>query len=317
MVVGSMINSSSAILNITDQEDNDYSVEFDEIYATSGDLYFRIDGVGSLLEDSNFLDLFTGNTTTNCVDDGDGMTNCEPTVVDCADANETDCIVVDGEVTSTDTLSSGITDMIAGIVKAADKLWIRISTDVFDSTVKGYVDSTSSVTCVTDLISDVNKNSNSAIEIYNKYPFIKSTDKNVVISSKNNPVYQISIDSKNFTEYLNAIQNTELAKTLNKCMGWNNNAAVTESDVNKIVSKMPKIYAEVNSNKDFTRLYLESDINNGVASATIDLGLSYPTNVNVSEPVEYTNYEDFIRTLFSGIYSNVQPQSGTQATPAQ
>ena len=103
--------------------------------------------------------------------------------------------------------------------------------------------------------------------------------------------------------------NTELAKTLYSCMGWNSNATVTEEDVAKIVNAMPKFYTEVNSNDNFSRIYFEADISDGAATVTADLGLSYPTNVNVSEPVEYTDYQSFVQTLFTTMYSNVNSAS--------
>ena len=86
-------------------------------------------------------------------------------------------------------------------------------------------------------------------------------------------------------------------------MGWENNATVSKEDVSEITSQMPKVYAEVNNDNNFTRLYLESDINDGVATATIDLGFSYPSNVNVSEPVEYQDFSEFIQTLFKDMYN--------------
>lgn len=320
-VVGSMINTSSAVLTLTDRTNNDYSAKFEEIYAANGDLYFKMEGATDLLEDSHVLDLFTSSINSadvNCITDETGTTNCTTVEVeDCATADGTDCVatleesatseVTAGEgatvVAETPTLNSALTQTVMSIVEASDGIWLRLSTDdlsLTDST--GLVDN-SSISCVTNLVSDVNKNSNSAFDMYSKYPFIVSSDKNVLISSKQNPVYQISLDTKNFTNYINAISNTELAGTLYSCMGWQNNATVTESDVAKIVDAMPKIYAEVNSDNNFTRLYLESDINEGVAHATIDLGFSYPTNVNVTEPVEYTNYADLIQKLFSGMFN--------------
>ena len=307
-VVGSMINTSSAVLNITDQSDKDYSVEFEEIYVSDEDLYFKINKATELIEEDHFFDLFAPQSTdSKCIADESGETKCETEATDCIDADGTDCIVEDENVSTAggyNIINDSMTGVLVNLVEAADGKWIRISSDVLKQSSGIYMNSGSSITCVTDLVNDVNKNSNSAIEIYNKYPFINSTDKNVIIASKQNPIFQISLDSKNFTNYLNAIQNTELARSLNDCMGWGNNAAVTENDVSVVVNNMPDIYAEVDNNDNFTRLYLESDINNGAANVTIDLGFSYPTNVNVSEPVEYTNYEDLIQTLFTGIYDN-------------
>ena len=66
---------------------------------------------------------------------------------------------------------------------------------------------------------------------------------------------------------------------------------------------MPKIYAEVDGDNNFTRLYLTSNLNNGEGTMTIDLGFSYPTNVNVPEPEEYKNFSDVIQEIMSSMYS--------------
>ena len=269
-VVGSMINTSSAVVTLTDQSDKDYSARVDEIYAAHGDVFFKVEGVTALLEDSNLLNVMMGDTTGS--DDATTMNN-------------------------------QIMNTIVGVIEAADGVWLRVSLDDLQMTNSSGLLGSSNISCITDLVSDVNKNSNSAAEMYNKYPFITSTDKDIIVTAKQNPIYQISVDSKNFTNYVNAMQNTELAKSLYSCMGWNDNADVTEEDVEKVINAMPKVYAEVDHENNFTRLYLESDLNNGAANATIDLGISYPTNVNVTEPVEYTNYADFIQTLFTSMYN--------------
>ena len=217
------------------------------------------------------------------------------TIIDCGD-DETDCVESIEEV---DT--SGMTDAVIGVVKSAEGVWIRVSTDDLDLSGQSSLNN-STISCVTDLVNDVDKNSNSAAELYSKYPFIISSNENIPIASKQNPVYQVSLDSKNFTEFVNAIQNTEIAKSLYACMGWEKNLVVTEEDVEEVVAQMPKIYTEVSSDNNFTRLYLESDINDGVATATIDLGFGYPANINVSEPVEYKDYSEFIQEIFVNMY---------------
>lgn len=286
VMVGSMINTSSAVLTITDNDNKDYSVKFKEVYAESGDLYFEVEGASTALEESGLLDLYL------LALNGGGVTDC-----DIDSSGNTDC------TTSTSgTNNSAMSNAILGIVKSAEGVWIRLSTDDLNLSDSLSLDN-STTSCVADFVKDMNKNSNSAVEIYNKYPFVISSNENIPISSKQSPVYQVSLDSKNFTGFINAIQNTEMSKSLYSCMGWENNLIVAEEDVEQLVSKMPKVYTEVNSNNDFTRLYLETDINDGVATATIDLGISYPTNINVTEPVEYKDYSTFVQEIFSNMYN--------------
>ena len=353
IAVGSMVNTSTAVVTLTDRTDNDYSAKFNEIYAANGDLYFKLEGINDLFNNTQVIDLLSGSlmTTTeeqddlncvtdengvtnceaysaedalNCTTDENGVTNCEPyqVAVDCTDEG-TDCTQtttpsVDEDATPEQvfSLQDGLTNMTIYLIDAADGVWLRIPTDELHLTDGNDVLGSSAISCVTNLVDDVNKNSNSAAEMYNRYPFINSTDEKVPISSKSkNPVYQVSLDARNFTDYINAIGTTDLARTLYKCMGWKNNASVTDSDVSKIVDAMPKSYVEVDKDNNFTRLYIESDINNGAANAIIDLGFQYPSIINVSEPVEYTDYGVFIQTLFSSMF-NLNGQ-GTEGQPVE
>ena len=42
------------------------------------------------------------------------------------------------------------------------------------------------------------------------------------------------------------------------------------------------------------------------------LGFSYPSSVTVSEPVEYTDFKDFLETLFESMY-NTKSSTAPQA----
>lgn len=266
IMVGSMINTSSAVLTFTDNSDNDYSVEFEEVYAANDDLYFKIEGASDAIKNSGILNLMGG------VDTDDEDTAAE-------------------------------LDAVIGLAKSAEGVYLRISSDEMNALKQQSVGNESSMSCVTDLVSNLDKNTNSAIQLYSKYPFIASTDKNIPIASKQNPIYQIWVDSEQFYGYATEMQNTQIAQSLYECMGLEDNVTITEEDIEAFTSKMPKVYAEVNADNNFTRLYFESDISNGAATATVDLGFSYPTNINVSEPVEYTDFSEFLQTIFKSMYS--------------
>lgn len=300
IMVGSMINTSSAVLSITDKNDKDYSMTFEEIYAANGDLFFKLTDAKKAIEESGILNLTNSTTpTTNCIEDESGATNCETAIIepDCAvDGESDDCAVVE----DTDA-GSLINDALLSVIESIDGVYLRISSEEMDL-VKNQTTGDSDISCVTSLVSNLDKNTNSAVQFYNKYPFIKSSNERIPVASKQNPIYQIWLDDENFAYYVNEMQNTEIAQSLISCLNWDNKVSITEEDVANITSGMPKIYAEVNENYDFTRLYMESDINDGAATATIDLGFSYPNNVNVSEPVEYKDFSEYIQTLFKSMY---------------
>ena len=305
IMVGSMINTSSAVLTFTDKNDKDYSMSFEEIYAANGDLFFKLTDAKKVIEELGALSLMNGTTpTTNCIEDESGATNCETPIVttDCtAEGESEDCVTAE---TTTDTtgVSALADNALISVIDAIDGVYIRLSSDEM-SLLKNQTAGNSDISCVTDLVSNLDKNTNSAIQLYNKYPFIQSSNEKIPVAMKQNPIYRIWLDDENFTNYVNEMQNTEIANSLFSCLKWNNKVTISKEDVTNITSKMPDIYAEVNANNEFTRLYLESDINDGEATATIDLGFSYPNNVNVSEPVEYKDFSEFIQTIMKSMYN--------------
>ena len=67
---------------------------------------------------------------------------------------------------------------------------------------------------------------------------------------------------------------------------------------------MPTIYAEIDGNDNFARLYLDSTIGDEV-EMVVDLGFSYPDNVNATEPEEYKNFSDVIQEIFLGMSGDI------------
>lgn len=313
IMVGSMINTSSAVLTFTDRKDNDYSVKVEEIYANNNNLFFKIEGAADAIKESELLNLSTDNSSqqTNCIEDASGNTNCETPIISVECEDDADCAAT-GEVQSDigEEIGGLLSDVIVSIIEGIDGTYIRVSAEDLNL-VGGNIEGGSKISCVTDLVANLDKNSNSTIQLYNKYPFISSTSDGVIVASKQNPIYKISLDSKNFTNFVNGISNTDLSSKIYSCLDLDDAVRITEEDIDNIVNKMPKIYAEVNADNNFTRLYLESDVNDGAGSATIDLGFSYPTSINVSEPVEYKDFKDAIQTFLSDMYKLEQSEASS------
>ena len=297
LMMGSNINTSAAIVTLATEDGQNYSVEFDEVYAANGDLYFKIDGALAALEDSGLLELMTdAEPTTNCIGDESGLTNCAYTdVVDCT--GDEDCVVEEEIVSpSGSSLSSGI----LSIVEIVDGEWIRVSTEELGTMTDGNM-LNSNFSCVSDLVNDINTNSNSAIELYNKYPFYGSVSENLTVSSKANPIYKLVLDENNFTNYVNSINNAILTNDLYSCLGWEGNVNITTEDAAKMAASLPDMYVEVDDNYNFTRFYSQTEIESG-AEILIDLSFTYPTNVNVSEPVEYVDFADVVQAIMMSMF---------------
>ncbi len=296
IMVGSMINTSSAVLTFTTFENKDYSVKFNEIYAADGNIYFKVDGATAALEDSGILDLIFAPTVQDCSDeitDCSGVAECE--TGDCVETLTDETLDAD-----TKAETSGIID----IVEVVDGVWIRVSSDSLSSTDDSSILKESPISCVTDFVTTISKNFNVTADLYNKYPFITSTTKDVIIPSKNSQVYLIGVDNEKLAGFLKAMQNPDLVDDLCICLGYDDS-----EELDEVLNDLPKVYAEINGDNNFSRLYLESELDDGAATLTIDLGFEYPSNVNVTEPVDYTDFTEVIQQFFSGFYelSDTEP----------
>lgn len=328
LMTNSMINTSTAIVTLSIANMPDVSFEFDEVYAESGDLYLKLDGATGALEDSGLLQLLAAPQPVvepvDCLDDEEGCVLTE--VVDCADGEEdclagpvlgeveildaTNCVNGDADSDATNCvkpetefdsdLAESLTPLL-GIIETIDGEWLRISTDEM-SMLSGDMLNDSDVSCITDLVSSIDTNSSSAADLYGKYPFITSSSENLNVASKNDPIYKISVDDEAFANFVNGIDNANLSQSLYSCLGWENKVSITATDVNEITANFPVIYAEVDDNHNFTRLYLESDTDDADATMVIDLSFRYPTTVNVVEPDEYMDFSEVIQAIFSSMY---------------
>ena len=309
----SLLNSSTAEVVLTMNSGEELSFQFDEVYAESGDLYFKLDGASTMLQNINLFELFTvsnGSKQTNCITDESGETNCvEPIVLDCEieDGCEPELIeeVVVEEIVEEAPIDqselSEIQSMLANVISIIDGEWIKVSMDEL-SELSGGVALESDLSCMVNLVDSINTNSNSSAELYNKYPFLSSTTEDVTIVNKLNPVNRVLIDSTAFANFINGIKNSNLTEDFYNCIGADNNVEVTSEDIEEIINEFPPIYVEVDKDNNFSRLYLESEIEDSEMEVKIDLSFTYPKNINVSEPVEYSNFSDKIQEIFMSIY---------------
>ena len=267
----SLMNSSVANVTMNFENGNSASFEFDEAYAANGDLYFKLSGLTNAMED------YTA-----------AMQNAEP---------------VDSSVeveTSLDT--SGLLTGVLGIVENVDGEWLRISTDDL-SGASGLAPEESNASCLVDLVKNVKNYNNSVAEIYGKNPFITSTTEGVTLASKSGePVYKVTIDGEKFSAFINEFQNSELISNLFSCMGYEN-SEVNVDNVIEDINSLPTFYVEVDKDYNFTRLYFTTDLADGGMTLTADLGFTYPTNINVAEPAEYTDFSNMIQEIFTSMYA--------------
>lgn len=329
--IKSLTNSSKADVTATIRGVGDFTVQVDEVYATGDDLFFKIDGATNAIEESGILYLLNlANKLPKVIDCGEDE-HCqseELTEMQCIDGEECETTNTDalkeqilpdgGQVVLDEDTISFFASMIDAI-ELIDGEWLRISLDDIGSLTSN-IPQQSNASCIVNLISNLNTNSNSTAELYNKYPFILSTDKDIPIESKQYPVREIVIDAENFANFVNSIRSTSLSSQIYSCLNMENNVQISEQDAEEIIEDLPTVYVEVDDDNNFARLYVKSviqdtydcDCSNGApcdcislanSDVVIDLGLTYPLSINVPEPLEYQDFSDVIQDISASIYN--------------
>lgn len=297
----SMINHSNAKITFSLDEVDDVSVDFEEVYAANGDLYFKLDGSTAAIEDltaslqNKLLEEPEVVDTTNCDTDETGATNC----IEAEEESEGE-LILPTQSDSSDLQTS--MSSFAGILEVVDGEWLKVSMDELNEITSGTENS--EMSCLVNLAKDTKEHNNSVAKIYNDNPFIESTTENLSVTSKNNPIYKITINEKNFTNYMNELQGSTELNDLFSCMGYEN-SEVNMDNVAEEISNLPDIYVEIDDEDNFTRLYFVSEMNTDDNNATIttDLNFTYPDTINVAEPTEYKDFSSVIQEIFTSMYT--------------
>lgn len=320
VVRDSLINSTSAALNVEYRNGDEASLSLDEIYAANGDLYLKIDGVNSLLTDNNAAGEATPTeeTSTEVAE-----------VTECAEG-DTECVTTTEAITET---SDGAAEILAALeaLNMIDGEWLRVPVDSFGA-ILPEEGAQNELICAAQFVSGMNSNNNSFAGVYNQYPFVGSTDEGLAVVAREDPIYLMLIDSEGFNNFVNETQNLAVMKDLATCLGYKN-AKIDADDLTETMEKMPAVYVEVNEDYNFTRLYFETQVAMGdddccpkgaqciqgcdvdkqtIADVTVDLNFDYPTNVNVPEPTEYKNLMDVLQQLTFELYGEGEEAEAQQ-----
>lgn len=331
----SFINNSKATVTATIRGVGDISVDVSEIYAKGDELFFKLDGVTNALEDSGLLYLLNmSNKITENMDCGeDGHCQAEEIAaeVNCKGDPDMNCgeqatVEMEGEVLQPGgqmVLDEDTMTYFASMVDAIEIIdgeWLRISLEDLGEIGSGTLVQ-SKASCIANFVSTLNTNSSSAIEAYSRNPFITATDKDVDLAKKQYTVYKIGIDNEKFANFVNSIQNTAISEKLYSCLGYEYNLGISAEDAASLAAELPTIYAEVNNDNNFSRLYVKTQIavlddcacmdSIDVAcdcpepidsEITMDLNFSYPDHINVPAPEEYRDFKDVIQDISASIY---------------
>ncbi len=277
-----LMNSSSADVTIAFDELGEISFTASELYPSNGDLYFKIDNFKTSLDE---------------------YANALETV---GEISET--ILGENAVTTTveETMTSAAEPLVvaSNAAEQLDGQWLMLSlSDI--NTLFTEIFQMSNTSCVTSLTGDLKNSTNQIAQLYNDNAFVSSTTDEVSLTSKNSQVYKVVFDNEKFNNFTKQLDSSSAITNFNNCTG--STFSMTDEVKNE---GAPLIYVEVDSDYNFTRFYTKKNYSTIGMDMVADLDLTYPSNINVATPEEYTNLieslDDALEGLVDGATDDVE-----------
>ena len=299
-------NTATAAITADFADGTELDFDADEITVEDGTSYVKLTGVAdSLKKGSSGLQTTVLNseslTTENCVDNGDGTTNCAPsdTTVQ-VDEVTTTCEGDACNVVQQDTLTQlGYAGLVARMFEGVDGEWIRISQSS-TSDEEGIFNNTAQ--CLTNALSALPSQGPQIKSAYSANPFIEYSTENLGIAKVKDNLYRLSINEQKFTNFVNSLGNNSFANELLACTGGQaTNDGVTLSEVTDMFNGFPTVYVEIDDQYLFTRIVFDGAFKNG-SSVKADLKLSYPASVDIVEPTEYVDINVLLKAMLGDLY---------------
>ena len=296
---GSMINATKAELKATTSA-GDLNIGVEEVYANAGEIFLKLEGIESVSElimqstreesllnessNDSELDAPLDETLDETLDEVNSPNIPINDCVDSEDELSTNCV---SESASQSSMGGLAMLYILQMFDAVDGEWIRISLNEVESSGIGFTFDTQ---CLTDAYKSITNKGNLISEIYKKNSFVSSTNENLRVSKKINPIYKLVFDAEKITSFSNEIEKNNIVPT--NCVGNEENTSADE--IQKTLKNLPAIYVEIDGNHNFTRFYTSISTDDG-STLEVDLDLSYPSTIDVAEPIEYTDLESIIQ----------------------
>lgn len=312
----SPLNTVSANITMEIPGGSQLSIDLDELRNEDGDTFFKISGLEQLV---NSAPLMLNQAETVTVEEVEGTEvegveamEAEEEIVfttNCVDgSDDTNCLsVIETPETTYSSFdaATGLLSVYSGLFEAIDDEWIMASSDFTDS-IGGLEFFDNSSTCLIDAFGTLSQYSKDIANKYNANQFITYSTENLEIAKKKNALYKLGFNHDKLTAFANSLSNNGFINELNACAGnVASNTDVATSVIEKIFEVFPTVYAEVDDNYNFTRLYFKTtvDMNGTPATLTADLDFSYPAKIEVTEPDSYIEMSDLLNGTLTDFFS--------------
>ena len=290
----SMNNYANVKVTANLKDNTEFSFNADEIGMANGTLYLKLSNIAEAL--NNY------KPTTDVID-------CAPEDEDCDEYEYTqiECDEEDEDCIETEVIMPDMTDSILeflGVFEVIDGEWIKIPISDF-SNVTDLVQVNMPTQCLIDASNKLSEYSDDIAKLYNDNQFINYTTDGLKVAQKKNTLYQLKFDVDKLTAFINSMSNSGFANELLACMGGQaTNVSIPAESVAQIVNVLPEIYVEIDDQDNFTRVYLTLSTPDGNTQVTVDLSLSYPTELTINEPDVYIDINEVLNRLLPMFYGN-------------
>lgn len=281
----------------------EFSFKANEIHTKDGNLYLKLSGISTALE---YLYLGSMHNTQGYV------TDCETEF----DSEDYECEAEDFIEYYDDDEEDGISGLLIeslGLVDVIDDNWILIPDSNFSNLTSLAVDDTTQ--CLVNAAGKLNQYGKDFAKMYKENQFVTYSTDNISIAKKKDTIYRLSFDAEKMADFINAMNNSGFMNELNACLGnVATNKQVTASDLGEFLTWLPEIYAEIDKDNNFTRVYLESATKNNdcddcvyikeptYTKITADLSFSYPDGITIERPTDYIDFNSVILEMMKQFY---------------
>ena len=153
--------------------------------------------------------------------------------------------------------------------------------------------------CTNGVINNISSYSSELSNLYEQNPFIS-------LASGTNSSYDVTINSTNLANYLNATPNTQFYKDLIACIDSDDTSSVSSSepsvtteDIDRIVSYLPQISAKFEGFLDHRLTELTINAQNNHYTLSANLNFAYPDSINATAPTDSHPIMDVIEEVYT------------------
>ena len=205
--------------------------------------------------------------------------------------------------------------MAASVLSLVNGNWIKIPASASSSlsldSFGGFGMVDGQAQCLVSAMNNISDYGKNLTELYNNNQFITYSTDNITIAKRKDTLYRLGIDSEKMASFINGLSSTKLVSDLSACAGDTVAiSSVSAEQINAVTGFLPTMYAEIDSDYNFTRLYFDTSESPLGLAVKADFVFSYPTSITVDTPTSYKDLTEVVTSLMSSYFTTNNTTSG-------